>query len=134
MDNDLQGIQQTVRQLYACISFTTDYPPNWTGLSRLFLGDGQLVRNLEGGPEHFTLSAFREWVEKARQAGLASFHEEETDSSTHLMGSLAHRASHYRATVGGPQGGSVDGINSVQLMKVEDEWKVVSLAWAVPKA
>jgi len=134
VDNDLQAIQQLVNQLYSCISFGVDTPPNWERLRHLFLGEGQLIRNHARGPEAFTLKSFQKWVEKARSDGLQSFFVLVTDSSTHQLGTLAHRASHYHATVGGPNGGVIEGVNSIQLMKCEGEWKVLSLAWEVPTA
>lgn len=132
MDNDVSAIQEVVQQLYASISFTAEFPPDWERLRGLFVGPGQLVRNLAQGPEMLTVDTFQVWVENARGTGLTTFHEEETDSSTHLMDTLAHRASHYRATVGGPQGGTIEGVNSIQLIQCNGGWKILSLAWDVP--
>lgn len=131
MENDLRSIQDLCRKLYASISFSATDPPVWDRMRGLFHANGQLIRNLTGGPEVFTVETFIQWIEKSRRDGLASFFEEETDHSTHVMGGLAHRASHYRSTVGGT--GQIEGVNSIQLMKCEGEWKILSLAWEVPQ-
>lgn len=133
MDNDLRSIQELCRKLYGSISFSKDEPPVWERMRGLFHPQGQLFRNLSNGTEVFTVETFIQWIEKSRRDGLVSFFEEETDHSTHVMGSLAHRASHYRSTVGGPSGGQIEGVNSIQLMKCDGEWKVLSLAWEVPQ-
>lgn len=131
-DSDLSQITQTCGGLYAALSFNDQRPPNWDQLRRLFVDKGHLVRLRANGAEHFEIEDFIAWVERARRDGLKSFVEVETDSSTHLMGGLAHRASHYKATVGGPSGGTIEGINSIQLVRCEDEWRVLSLAWEIP--
>lgn len=129
MDNDLQAIQQLMRELYQSISFQRNQPPDWSTLRNCFWDKAQLIRAGLSGIEHYTMDRFSEWVEQARSNGLGSFLEEETDASTHMMGSLAHRASHYRATI---EGGSIEGVNSIQLLKSQGEWKIISLLWDVP--
>jgi len=132
MDNDLQAIQLLIRELYSSISFNRQQAPNWEVLRSHFCDRGQLVRVGLSGVEHYSVSEFIEWVEQARSNGLVSFQEEETDASTHLMGELAHRTSHYRATLDDGRGGSIEGINSIQILKTGGKWKVVSLLWDVP--
>ncbi|MBS2036822.1 hypothetical protein JST97_17660 [bacterium] len=132
MDNDLQAIHQLVRQLYLAISFNSQSGPDWEVLRGHFWERGQLVRSGLAGIEYYSVEQFTEWVDQARANGLTSFQEEETDASTHLMGNLAHRASHYRATLDEGRGGTVEGINSMQILKSNGQWKVVSLLWDVP--
>ena len=132
MDNDLQAIHQLVRQLYLAISFNRQGGPDWDVLRSHFWEKGQLVRSGLSGIEYYTVEQFTEWVDTARANGLGSFQEEETDSTTHLMGHLAHRASHYKATLDDGHGGSVEGINSIQILKSDGQWKIVSLLWDVP--
>ncbi|MCW5871651.1 MAG: hypothetical protein KIS61_30650 [Candidatus Eremiobacteraeota bacterium] len=129
MDNDLQAIQQLVRELYRSISFQSKQPPDWTALKGCFWDRAQLIRAGLSGIEHYNLERFIEWVEQARANGLGSFQEEETDASTHMMGSLAHRASHYRATI---EGGAIEGVNSIQMLKCQGQWRIISLLWDVP--
>lgn len=132
MENDLRTIEEVIRLLYASVSFDANNPPTWDRLRRLFHPRGQLFRNLRETQEVYSVETFIQWVNKARQQGLVSFFEEETDASTHLMGGLAHRTSHYKASTGGPSGAIQVGINSIQMMKCDGEWKVLSLAWEVP--
>lgn len=130
MESDLKAIEEVVRRLYESISFGLEDPPNWDRLRRSFHPKGQLIRNVGEEQEVYSVERFVQWVTRARQQGLATFSEVETDASTHLMGSIAHRASHYRATTGGT---TQIGVNSIQLMKCDGEWKVLSLAWEVPR-
>ncbi|MFN8610015.1 MAG: hypothetical protein U0931_20910 [Vulcanimicrobiota bacterium] len=132
MDNDLQAIHQLVRKLYLSISFSRQGGPDWDVLREHFWEHGQLVRSGLSGIEYYTVEQFIEWVESARDNGLSAFQEEETESSTHLMGSLAHRASHYRASLDEGRGGTIEGINSIQILKSNGHWKIVSLLWDVP--
>ncbi|MBN9418832.1 hypothetical protein ABS71_17245 [bacterium SCN 62-11] len=129
MDNDVQAIAQLVRELYLAVSFERNKPPDWPALGRILWPKAQLVRAGLSGIEHYTLEQFMEWVETARANGLASFLEEETDASTHLMGQIAHRSSHYRATL---DGGTIEGVNSIQMLKYDGQWKIISLLWDVP--
>lgn len=118
MDNDLRAI-----------SFDRNKAPDWTTLKSHYWEKGRLVRAGLSGIEHYDLASFSQWVESARANGLASFQEEETDGSTHIMGNLAHRASHYQATI---EGGSTVGVNSIQLLKHQGSWKIFSMLWDVP--
>lgn len=129
MDNDLQAIQLLIRELYQSISFKRNEPPDWTTFKGHFWDKAQLIRAGPSGIEHYTLEHFVEWVERARASGLGAFREVENDASTHMMGNLAHRASHYRATL---ENGAIEGVNSIQLLKHEGSWKVISLLWDVP--
>lgn len=129
MSNDLRSIQKLIRELYQSICFDRKQAPDWTTLQSQFWDQAQLVRAGLNGIEHYDLQRFRYWVEGARSNGLVSFQEEEIDASTHIMGNLAHRASHYKATI---EGGSIQGVNSIQLLKHQGQWKIVSMLWDVP--
>ena len=129
MDNDLRAIQKVMKELYQSISFDRKKAPDWITLKGHFWEKAQLVRAGPGGIEHYDLERFSQWVESARANGLVSFQEEETDASTHIMGSLAHRASHYQASI---EGGSIVGVNSIQLLKHQGKWKILSMLWDVP--
>lgn len=129
MDNDLQAVQLLIRELYQSISFKRNEPPDWTTFQGHFWGQAQLIRSGISGIEQYTLERFIAWVEQARSNGLVAFQEVENDASTHMMGNLAHRASHFRATL---DSGTIEGVNSIQLLKYDGQWKVISLLWDVP--
>ena len=129
MDNDLRAIQKLIRELYQAISFQRNQPPDWTTLKSHFWEKAQLVRAGLSGIEHYDMERFSEWVEGARANGLSSFQEEETDASTLILGNLAHRASHYKVTL---ESGSVEGVNSIQILKHQGKWKIISMLWDVP--
>jgi hypothetical protein len=129
MDSDLKAIQKLIRQLYQSVSFHRSRTPDWHTLQQAFWPKAQLVRSGLQNIETYRLDQFMDWVDRARAQGLVAFSEEETDASTHIMGNLAHRSSHYRATV---EGDTIEGVNSIQMLKHEGKWKIISILWDVP--
>ena len=108
-------VNQLIAQLYGAMGS----PQDWRTMRSLFWKKAQLVCATPHATESYTLSQFIEWVE---QDNPVDYHPEETQAITHFMGDVAHRASHYRA-------GERIGINSIQLLKIEGHWKIISLLW-----
>jgi hypothetical protein len=73
------------------------------------------------------IAAYRQQIDSGE---VASFVEKEIAGRTALFGTIAHRLSTYEAlfrTVGGDI--SIRGINSIQYLKTENAWRVVSILW-----
>ncbi|MCU0631500.1 MAG: hypothetical protein MUC66_00805 [Methanolinea sp.] len=100
-------------------------------LEHLFIPGGLLVNNNGDYPRIFTVEQFTSAVREQVESGnLAEFEEREVWSRTEVFGKIAQRFSTYEArfTSHDPEPSST-GINSIQLMKMGNDWLVVSVIW-----
>jgi hypothetical protein len=131
MDNsELRAIDRAVEALYASIGFERGGSPDLTQLRQLFVEGGLLINNNEDTLV-MTVDQFIEAFQQQLSSGaLQAFSEREVASHTEIFGRVAQRFSTYEArfdpTAAEPD---VVGINSVQLVKVGEQWRVSSLAW-----
>jgi hypothetical protein len=78
-----------------------------------------------------TIDQFVDAIDQQLSAGsLKSFSEREIAAKTEIFGKIAHRFSTYEARFDPDDAEPLSiGINSIQLIKVEDSWLVSSIAW-----
>lgn len=131
MDN-LEALDQLTRDLYAAISFEEGGEPELEKLKRLFLPQGLLINNnseeypVIWDPEEF-IATFRQQIDSG---AVISFREREIAGRTELFGTVAHRLSTYEARFRTADGDfPVRGINSIQYLKTDNSWRVVSILW-----
>jgi hypothetical protein len=127
----MRTIRDTVEQLYACISFRPGQKPQLEKLRELFYGEGVLINNNGALPEFFTLDSFiQSFKENLTKGVFASLHEHEIFHRSDIFGKIAQCFSTYefRFDPDTPDPISI-GINSIQLIQVEGNWYVTSMAW-----
>ena len=128
--DDVPAIRATLEALYAWVSGPAGRRDP-EALERLFVREGRLVptRPATGGCsfEAHTPEAFAAEVNEALAA--RPFFETQEETRVAVFGNLAHAWSQY-ATRTEPAAAPVSrGVNSVQLLKVDGAWKVLSIAW-----
>jgi hypothetical protein len=128
---DLMEIDELTELLYSCISFRQGERPDLERLKGLFIKVGILINNNDDDPLIFTIDNFVKAIDYQISAGsLKSFSEREVAGKTEVFGKVAHRFSTYEARFDPDDAEPLSlGINSIQLIKVENSWLVSSIAW-----
>jgi hypothetical protein len=132
MSIDGTSLDRTVRGLYETISGPAGAPRDWDRMEELYAPGARIsiLHRLETGGaalEQLTVGEYR----RSRVPYFAkhAFYEIEVDRETSIRGNLAHVFSAYegRRTPGGPA--IVSGVNTIQLILAEGEWRVLSILW-----
>ncbi|MEO0632338.1 MAG: hypothetical protein AAFY46_16665 [Planctomycetota bacterium] len=142
---DEAEIDALLTDLYACISGPAGKERDWATFERVFAADARMTAFF-GTPDGNNSSMSLTPGEYREQIGPRlvemGFEERETHRVLEVYGHIAHAFSTYQGTYnGGIMKTSVEGINSIQLIKTDSGWKVHSLVWQqantdlpVPKA
>ena len=134
--SDQTDIDAIVRALYASIGFPPGGAPDYERLRKLFVpgarmyppsDDGDLVESLE-------LERFFEMSRRAIAGSPAlserGFHESEVARRTEAYASIAQVFSTYEARHSPDDADPMSrGINSIQLVRREGKWWVLTMAW-----
>lgn len=132
-DDEREAIAATVAALYAVISGPAGEPRDWDAFRALCAPNARLtamVREVDtGAPRVFDMTA-DEYIERNGEALVErGFTEREIASRTETFGAMAQVWSTYEAFVDGGEAPFVRGINSIQLVKLDGQWKVWSVLW-----
>ena len=122
------AIQATVDGIYAVISGPVGAPRDWDKMRALMTQDARLTPiGAEGHRSH----SIDGYIERSEEFLLSQgFFEIETGNRIEIYGNLAQVWSAYEGRTGSADGPVfVTGINSFQLVKTEDGWKVFSILW-----
>ncbi len=132
MSHEATPLDLTIRGLYECVSGDAGAPRDWQRMRDLYAPNAriQILHRLEDGGtaiEQLTFEQYRASREPYFAAN--SFHEAEVDREVAIRGNLAHVYSQFEArrTPDGPA--MLSGYNSIQLVLVDDAWKVLSIVW-----
>lgn len=121
---ELPAIEAAVRELYAVISIKKGEIPDWEKFRGLFYPGARLISNSAAEPFVWTVKEFISYYkERIGDNTVREFYEGEISHKTEIFGKISHRFSTYEARP------YKRGINSIQLMKVNDQWLVTSLIW-----
>jgi len=129
---DMQ-LDQTMRRFYEVISFAEGDEPDWQGMERLFSPHARITRVTPEGIDYLDLPGFRAMAEEMLEVGaFTSFYEREIGRRIDRFGQVTHVASVYETKISPVARDHLErGINSLQLVREEGEWKIVSLCWDV---
>ncbi len=125
------GIESLLSRLYEVISFPEDGEPDWEGMTRVFSPHARVTRVTPEGTDYFDLPTFQAMARELLRIGAyTAFYEHEVARRVERFGNVAHvtsayetrRHPHARACLG-------RGVNSVQLVRENGEWRVLSLCW-----
>jgi hypothetical protein len=125
------ALDAVLTRLYEVISFDEGGEPDWDGMSQVFSCHARITRVTPEGIDHLDLPTFcamaREMLDLGAYTG---FHEREVSRRVDRLGAVVHVLSAYETK---RHAAAVDrlgqGVNSIQLVKEEGAWRVISLCW-----
>ena len=140
--DDAAKIADLTKRLYQAVTFEKGQHPPLDSIRTMFLKNGQIINNTGPKPAIFTVNSFISAAKKQFKTGLEAvkkqpekkatlaFSEKEIAAKTDIFGQIAQRFSTYSASFTPDDPNSyAKGINSIQFVKVNGEWKVASLIW-----
>ncbi len=127
---ELEAIDELTKRLYDSICFKPGGRPPLRTLPGLFIPEGFMVNNDDTLPVILTVATFIEFYkEQIAEGKFASFQEKEIKHKTEIYGKIAHRFSTYEARFDINSQPIAIGINSIQFLKIDDNWKVSCMVW-----
>jgi hypothetical protein len=132
---DEAAIKKAVDDAYASISFKSGEQPQYDAIKNYFTPQAQLINFIGDTAQTLSIDdfvkAFRNYVETTK---IQSFQEQEIYGRTEQFGNIAHRISSYKTYINSLDMVKERGVNSFQLIKTPQGWKVSSLIWDVEKS
>jgi hypothetical protein len=131
-DIELKKINKLVSELYLCICFDKGGIPPLEKVDKVFIPNATLINNSENVPSTYTIKQFVEYFkDRISKEGITSFLEREIANRTEIFGKIAHSFSTYETKISynKRQIYNNTGINSIQMIKVDNLWFVNSLLW-----
>lgn len=129
--SDKVAIDALIKALYEVISFDEGGEPDWQRMQALFSRHARITRVTPEGTDYLDLGGFQELAKETFELGVYTrFHEVEVRRDERKFGALAHVLSAYE-TRHSPTAAEpfARGVNSLQLIREGDGWKVLSLFW-----
>jgi hypothetical protein len=129
--NDAVELQKLIGKFYDVLSFSDTTTLKLDSLPAFFTRDGKLVAAFGKDITTWTAPEFVGFIRKSIPAqGITSRSEKELFEKTEWFGNIAHVFSTYELTVQA-KGQKITrrGINSIQLVKQNDNWNIISLTW-----
>jgi hypothetical protein len=127
-----EAIKKAIDNAYNCISFKKGEKVNYDDVKNYFMPQAQMFNFRNDTLEMFTISQFvdlfRDFIESN---GITSFYEEEIQGTTDQFGRVAQRISTYKTYINTMDSIAERGVNSFQLVKTPQGWKVSSIIWDV---
>jgi hypothetical protein len=131
MTDERQAIDDLMRRFFEAVSFAAGDRPEYGVLHELFVPRGLLIKCSAPEPEVLGVAEFIAPRQRRVDDGeLTAFDEEELESTTTVLGNVAHRLSTYRKR--GTSGGvSDEGLGAIftQFVRTPDGWRISSMAW-----
>jgi hypothetical protein len=130
-DGERVSLDGVLNRLYEVISFDEGGEPDWDGMKDVFSRHARITRVTPEGIDHLDLSTFCAMAREMLDLGAyTSFHEREVSRRVDRLGGVIHVLSGYEtkrhATAVNPL---AQGVNSIQLVREDGTWRVVSLCW-----
>lgn len=131
---DDAAIKKAVDDAYAAISFKNGEQPRYDSIQYFFIPQAQLINFITDTAQILSISdfvkAFRNYVESTK---ITSFNEQEIYGHSDQFGNIAQRISTYKTYINSTDIVKERGVNSFQLIKTPQGWKVSSIIWDVEK-
>jgi len=124
-------LDSLMREFYAVISFDEGGTPDWEGMQRLFSSHARITRITPEAIDYLDLSGFRSVAEELLEVGaFTSFYEAEIARRADRFGGVLHVASAYETKISPAADDYLErGVNSLQLIREADGWRIISLCW-----
>jgi hypothetical protein len=131
MIDERQAIDDLMRRFFGAVSFAAGGRPAYGVLHELFIPRGLLINCNPPEPEALRVDEFiAPRQRRVDEGALTAFEEQELDSTTDVLGNVAHRLSTYRKR--GTSGGVSDegrGAIFTQFVRTPDGWRISAMAW-----
>ena len=133
---DDPAISRVMRLLYAVISFEEGDEPNWKGLQEVFSKHARITRVTPEGTDHMDVSNFVAMTRNLVDVGVyTSFYEFEVGRNVERFGDIAQVWSEYETRRNRNAKDALGrGVNSIQLIREDDAWRVLGLLWDETRA
>lgn len=132
---DDAAIKKAVDDAYAAISFKSGQQLAFDSIQYAFIPQAQLINYITDTAQILSIGdfvkAFKNYVETTK---ITSFKEEELYGKTDQYGKIAQRISTYKTYINSNDIVKERGVNSFQLIKTPQGWKVSSIIWDVEKS
>lgn len=125
------AIDALIKTLYDVISFDEGGEPDWLRMRSLFSRHARITRITPEGTDYLDVGGFQELAKESFELGVYTrFFEIEVVREERRFGGLAHVLSAYE-TRHNPSAVEpfARGVNSLQLIREDEAWKVLSLFW-----
>lgn len=124
-------LDELMRIFYEVISFEDGGAPDWTRMGSLFSRHARVTRLTPEGIDHMDLEGFRDMAEELIEVGaFTGFHEREIARRADQYGAVLHVASAYETKISPTAVDFLErGVNSLQLIREDGRWKILSLCW-----
>lgn len=128
---DDPSISRVLKLLYAVISFEEGDEPDWKGLVDVFSEHARITRITPEGTDHMDPPTFFAMTRHLVDIGAyTSFYEFEVGRNVERFGDMAQVWSLYETRRGKEAKEPLGrGINSIQLIREKDAWRVLGLLW-----
>jgi len=131
---DDSAITKAVQDAYMAISFKEGEQPRYGEIPNYFIPQAQLINFRTDTADVTNLKQFIELYSGfLQQTKTHMFYEEELFGRTEQFGKVAHRISTYVTYLNTRDKPAERGVNSFQLIKTPQGWKVSSIIWDVEK-
>lgn len=129
--DEQQLVERTVDRFLKFLSFSDTSSLQIDSLTKVFATGGTLTANFGKKPLVFTVAQYIENIRSTVRSGQTfSSRETELARKVDVFGKIAHVLSTYDLTITGKDGKlERRGINSIQLIKQEGTWLILSLIW-----
>ncbi len=127
---EVKHLNELTESLFKAISFNEGSQPNIEKIKDLFIENGLLINCNDDAPQALLVGQFIAHFQLLhRQGHISSLHETEVHHKTKIYDHIAHRYSFYEARSNSDMEPFAVGINTLQFVKVGQEWKITSMAW-----
>ncbi|MEP6466284.1 MAG: hypothetical protein ABJB05_08260 [Parafilimonas sp.] len=131
---DDAAIKKAVDDAYTSLSFKQGETPHFDRIKYAFIPQAQLINYISDTAQILSIDdfvkAFKNYVQSTK---IQSFNEQEIYGRTDQFGNIAQRISSYKNYVNSVDIVKERGVNSFQLIKTPQGWKVSSIIWDIEK-
>jgi len=131
---DDAAIKKAVDDAYAALSFKAGETPQYDNIKDNFIQQAQLINYIADTAQILSIDnfvkAFKNYVETTK---IKIFKEQEMYGKTDQFGNIAQRISSYKTYINSEDFVKERGVNSFQLIKTPQGWKVSSIIWDIEK-
>lgn len=132
VNTDEADIKLAVDNAYKSLGFSAGSQPAFDSIQYAFIPQAQLINFIADTAQILSIGdfvkAYKNYVETSK---VQSFKEEEIYGRTDQYGKIAQRISSYRTYINRTDMPAERGVNSFQLIKTKNGWKVSSIIWDI---
>lgn len=125
------SIDTVIGELYGSLKFNSNTMPDWDRFQSLFIDSAYLIHVADTTYQRMSVDTFIDAYRKQINSGnFISFNEFEIHRVTDTYGHISQVYSTYKEEAETSKGPiNSRGINSIQLLKKDDRWYIVSIIW-----